>query len=314
MTGVLAASSFEGRRAMRDMVALSVLPALWLRLEPSALSESVADVLWNTLALQLVHVRMELVSASGGRTEIVRTSDDAAAQGIAGAVSELLDWELSNPHSLPNPLDVNGVRVARWTIRSERGRMQVAVARSDGSFPTSEQRTLLSVVANHAKTALQQVLDDVRPADKRDPEVARSAVAEAASPIDGERRRGGLAQWQLKRVTTYMRDNLEREIGLDEIADLAELSRFHFCKAFRRTTGHAPHEWLTLQRMLRARQFLTDANRSITQIALAVGYRTPSAFSVAFRRSTGMTPSQYRRRNLDPSPPAEALTSLSRSS
>lgn len=107
--------------------------------------------------------------------------------------------------------------------------------------------------------------------------------------------RQGLANWQLRRVTAYMRDNLDRQIGLEELAALVNLSRFHFCTAFRRATGYTPHQWLTQVRIARARELLADPTLGITEVALAVGYETPSAFTSRFRKSVGVTPSDFRR-------------------
>jgi AraC family transcriptional regulator len=109
------------------------------------------------------------------------------------------------------------------------------------------------------------------------------------------RSRGGLARRQLRRVTEYMLAHLERPIGLDELAALVGLSRYHFCTAFRLSTGLPPHVWLTGQRMMLARRLLADPNMSIGEIALAVGYATPSAFSATFRRIVGVTPRDFRR-------------------
>jgi AraC family transcriptional regulator len=110
------------------------------------------------------------------------------------------------------------------------------------------------------------------------------------------RARRGLAPWQVKRVTAYMRDNLAFDIGLQELADVAGLSRFYFCHAFRLATGYTPHQWLTKLRMDQARWLLTEPRAPISDIALSVGYRTPSAFSAAFRRFVGSTPREFRRR------------------
>jgi AraC family transcriptional regulator len=112
----------------------------------------------------------------------------------------------------------------------------------------------------------------------------------AASP------RRGLADWQVKRVTQYMQEHLDEEIGLDELAVLVSLSRFHFVTAFRLATGQTPHAWLTALRISRARQLLAHPELPVTDIALAVGYQTPSAFAASFRKSAGITPTEYRRR------------------
>lgn len=107
--------------------------------------------------------------------------------------------------------------------------------------------------------------------------------------------RRGLADWQVKKVTAYMREHLEEEVGLDELAALVSLSRFHFVTAFRLATGRTPHDWLVGERLGRARALLTDPRLPVTEIALSVGYQTPSAFTAAFRKVVGATPTEYRR-------------------
>lgn len=107
--------------------------------------------------------------------------------------------------------------------------------------------------------------------------------------------RQGLADWQVKRVTNYMRDFMDRDIGLDEMAALVGLSRFHFCTAFRLATGMAPHHHLTALRMARACKLLAEPDLPIIQVALAVGYQTPSAFTASFRKANKLTPSEFRK-------------------
>jgi AraC-like DNA-binding protein len=106
----------------------------------------------------------------------------------------------------------------------------------------------------------------------------------------------GLAPWQIKHVTAYMRENLAENIGLRQLADIVNLSRSHFCAAFRMATGYTPHEWRTKVRVQEAQRLLRNSVTPITEIALAVGYQTPSAFTAAFRRLVGVTPREFRRR------------------
>jgi AraC family transcriptional regulator len=108
--------------------------------------------------------------------------------------------------------------------------------------------------------------------------------------------RRGLATWQVKRISAYMRDNLERDMSLQDLADQVGLSRFHFCHAFRLATGSSPHEWLTQLRIERARHLLASPQLRIIDVALAVGYQTPSAFTARFRKLLGMTPTEFRAR------------------
>jgi AraC family transcriptional regulator len=118
----------------------------------------------------------------------------------------------------------------------------------------------------------------------------------AALSIPVTRPPAGLAPWQVKRVTTYMCERASESLTLDELAGVIHLSRFHFCTAFRLATGKTPHEWLVIQRVGMARRLLEDRALNITEVGLAVGYGTPSAFTAAFRKIVGCTPTEFRRR------------------
>ena len=113
--------------------------------------------------------------------------------------------------------------------------------------------------------------------------------------IAAEQPRRGLAPWQVSKVTAYMRDHLDEEIGLDDLAAQLSLSRFHFGTAFRLATGRTPHDWLVSERIERARELLRDPRLAVTEIALSVGYQTPSSFAAAFRKVVGATPREFRR-------------------
>lgn len=104
----------------------------------------------------------------------------------------------------------------------------------------------------------------------------------------------GLRSPQVRQVTGYMMDHLDEAVGLQELADLLHISRFHFCTAFRKATGFTPHQWLVRVRMERARELLSNGNMTITEVALSVGYQTPSSFTQAFRAAIGITPTAYR--------------------
>ncbi|HWK63689.1 MAG TPA: AraC family transcriptional regulator [Rhizobiaceae bacterium] len=106
--------------------------------------------------------------------------------------------------------------------------------------------------------------------------------------------RRGLAEWQVRKVTGYMREHLDEPIALDELAAIAGLSRFHFCTAFRQAVGKTPHQYLVGLRIERAQKMLADPELPITEIALSVGYETPSSFAASFRKMTGMTPGAFR--------------------
>ena len=110
--------------------------------------------------------------------------------------------------------------------------------------------------------------------------------------------RGGLAEWQRRAVIEFINDTLDRNISLEDLANLVRLSPNHFCQAFAQSMGMPPHQYQRRQRVERAKLLLADADRSITEVAMAVGYSAPSNFATAFRRVTGLTPRDFRRRLL----------------
>ena len=107
--------------------------------------------------------------------------------------------------------------------------------------------------------------------------------------------RGALAPWQTHRVITYMKERLDQDLSLQQLADVVRLSRFHFCSAFRLATGSTPYETLTRLRLDEACRLLTSSTRSVSEIALSVGFQTPSAFAARFRKGVGLTPREFRR-------------------
>ncbi len=82
---------------------------------------------------------------------------------------------------------------------------------------------------------------------------------------------------------------------LNELAAASAMSRTAFCVHFRSVAGMAPLTWLTQWRMRMARRALIDEKTPITVLAAKLGYASESAFSSAFKRVAGMSPSDYRR-------------------
>jgi AraC family transcriptional regulator len=103
-----------------------------------------------------------------------------------------------------------------------------------------------------------------------------------------------LAPSRLKRVQEFMRANLARELSLQDIADAAGMSVFHFARGFKYATGVPPHQYLTDQRLAEARTLLHNPGLSIGDVARAVGF-THSHFTALFARRMGMTPTRFRK-------------------
>ena len=109
-------------------------------------------------------------------------------------------------------------------------------------------------------------------------------------------RRGGLASWQQRVVVGYIGDHLEERIPLATLARLARLSEHHFCRAFKQSFGIPPHAYHVRERIERAKLLLVDRANSITDVALTVGFSFTSSFTLAFRKITGQTPTEFRRK------------------
>jgi len=110
-----------------------------------------------------------------------------------------------------------------------------------------------------------------------------------------EPRRGGLAGWQKRVVVDHIEKHLGKQVCLLTLAELAELSVHHFCRAFKQSFGIPPHQYHVQRRMEAAKLLLADRTTSVTDIALTLGYAQTSSFSCAFRKMTGWTPTVYRR-------------------
>lgn len=107
--------------------------------------------------------------------------------------------------------------------------------------------------------------------------------------------RGGLAPWQVKRVTELLEADLARDVSLADLAKVANVSIWHVSRGFRQSTGYSPLQWLRVRRMERARDLLERTTKPVAEIAAAVGFDSASAFAAAFRRHVGATATAYRR-------------------
>jgi AraC family transcriptional regulator len=112
---------------------------------------------------------------------------------------------------------------------------------------------------------------------------------------DAIRPTGSLAKRIERRIVDYIDSNLDRDIGLDELATLAGLSRFHFSRAFKSTTLSSPYHFLLRRRIERAAILLQQSSMSIAEVSTAVGFKDSTRFIRTFRGLHGITPGQFRR-------------------
>ena len=102
---------------------------------------------------------------------------------------------------------------------------------------------------------------------------------------------------RLKNVLTYIRDNYDKWVTLEELADVAGMSPRYFCRAFSQITGKTPIAYLNYYRIELAGERLLMTDENITDIGFSCGFNDASYFSKMFLREKGITPSQYRKQN-----------------
>ena len=107
--------------------------------------------------------------------------------------------------------------------------------------------------------------------------------------------RGGLPAWQQKRVVEFIEEHLAEELSLATLAEVVDLSLYHFARAFKQSFGAPPHRYHMARRIDRAKSLLQRPALSVTQIGVQTGFHESSSFTSTFRKFTGLTPTEYRR-------------------
>jgi AraC family transcriptional regulator len=111
--------------------------------------------------------------------------------------------------------------------------------------------------------------------------------------LHAQRRHGGLSPRNLRRVTEHVAASPGRT-GVAELAGLCGLSRHHFMRAFRLSTGLTVAKYVEAARISRSKSLLVAGEQPVREIAARLGFPSAAAFATVFRRATGRTPSDYR--------------------
>lgn len=98
----------------------------------------------------------------------------------------------------------------------------------------------------------------------------------------------------LLQVIAFIEGNLWSSMELGSLAKKAHLSKFHFCRVFKRHIGMNPMKFVAVLRIERAKELLTSNDKTVSLVANEVGFRDLSNFIRQFKKITGMTPTMYR--------------------
>lgn len=100
----------------------------------------------------------------------------------------------------------------------------------------------------------------------------------------------------VKRAKEYLTENFSTNVSLETLAKIAYLSPFHLLRAFRKTVGLPPHEYLINLRIERAKQLLAQGCQ-IADVAYEIGFCDQSHLNRQFKRIVGVTPGQYLKKS-----------------
>ncbi len=100
----------------------------------------------------------------------------------------------------------------------------------------------------------------------------------------------GLSKRQLNEVIEYIKSNLDKDLGLKELASLLHMSPHYFCNLFKQSMGIAPHQYVIQTRVNRAKELLITGKYSIAQVAFMVGFANQSHLNRHFKKLVGVTP------------------------
>ncbi|MBQ6680520.1 MAG: helix-turn-helix transcriptional regulator [Lachnospiraceae bacterium] len=96
-------------------------------------------------------------------------------------------------------------------------------------------------------------------------------------------------------VLSYINSHFRDDPDIDRLAGIVHISRYHFIRVFKKETGLTPHNYIVNLKIRAVKHLLQTTNLPIKDICFETGFSSESVLCAAFKRSTGMSPSEYRR-------------------
>jgi AraC-like DNA-binding protein len=243
----------------------------------------------DVLEICYVH-RGNLVFETGGETFRLRGGDvflsfpdEVHSTGEFPVDKSLLYWIGVQIENRDRPLlDDRDSPDSRWFVDALRN-LKLRVFRGSGSLRHNLDEAIRLLLSDHemrtilVRNRISDFLVDVI-------EMARRESRDEPSPT-------------VRRCIDWVDDHSDRRIRLEELADQCALSLPRFKQRFKDETGVPPGEFIVRRKVNRARSMLDQTDRSVTAIAMDLGFTSSQYFATVFRRYTNMSPSEYRRRS-----------------
>lgn len=192
------------------------------------------------------------------------------------------------------PCDMISVRLAAELVTSTAEALDMPGGRADLAPRLGGRDLLVEQVARALAAELEAPIPAGRLyADSLASALATRLVLDFAA--GGAPRRQTLSKPQLRRLIEFVEANLDAELTLDQLAEVAGISVPHLTTLFRRTMGQSVHAYVMERRVQRARALLLDRRMSIAEVALETGFAHQSHLARWMRRLLGVTPSAVLR-------------------
>jgi AraC-like DNA-binding protein len=136
-----------------------------------------------------------------------------------------------------------------------------------------------------------------RPGETLQIQLSPQLVPRISGFKDVRLRKGGMAPHKLRQTITLICELLDQQddVALAKVAEKVGMSYFHFSRAFKRSMGLSPINYIIRERIERAKKLLAETEAPIAEIALRAGFSSQSHFTTSFRKLAGVTPSSFRR-------------------
>ena len=102
------------------------------------------------------------------------------------------------------------------------------------------------------------------------------------------------ARGMLPQAVEYIHRHIAENIGIEQVCTAVHVSKYHFCRQFKKATGLTVMEYILKTRVMMARSMLSKPGLSVGEVSERCGFSSPAYFSRAFRRETGFSPLGYR--------------------
>jgi len=298
---------------------------------PSSIRAVSSDALISTRIARTDNVRVEFlrcrteatVQWNVARPQVslmwVRDKGSNARITVSGRRSEPIAPGRANFWFFPEGVGAEGFLTVK-------GAYDCAGVFVDPSFlPSSVKQSLAEPIAAFSHAALGRAFNELVEELTEPEEVlplftdgwAMQALAYVARTSrtrepDRTRSQSGLAPWQLRRAKQMFCADLSQNLSLQRVAEACKLSVSHFARAFRASTGVAPHQWLMTARIEMASGLLKLSPTPLVEVAGQCGFADQSHFSRVFARLMGTSPGVWRRehqgQNLTPHVCATPMT------